>query len=83
MRTYGAPVLKRPRTYDRGDYQLTISRRIIPGNAVRNPRRGSAVAAVATLMMSGLEIPEWMRQEAAAELLALAAGHDPLWWVRQ
>lgn len=70
MHCYGAPTLKRPRLHDRGDYLLAESRRMIPGRAVREPRRGSAVSSAAILLAIGMEIPGWMAEQAAEELTA-------------
>lgn len=68
MLAYGAPVLKRPRLHDRGDYLLVESRRIIPGSAVRNPPRRSAVSAASILVALNMAIPPWMAEQCAAEL---------------
>ena len=69
MISYGAPVLRRSHQYDRGDYLLTESRRIVPGPAVRNPARGSATSAAATLVALGMEVPVFVAEAAASELL--------------
>ena len=70
MISYGAPLLKRPRLHDRGDYLLVESRRLIPGNAVRHPGRGSAVQVAARLVGCGVELPPFVRDLAACELLS-------------
>lgn len=77
MIVYGAPILKRPRLHDRGDYLLVESRRIIPGHAVRNPPRRSAVSACLLINALGLEIPQWMAEQAAEELLTGEATTAP------
>ncbi len=66
---YGAPVLQQSTVYQRGDYLLTESRRIVPGNAVRRPARGSAVSTASILVASNLEVPPFIADQAAAELL--------------
>ncbi len=73
MLSCGAPVLKRPRLHDRGDYLLEESRRIIPGGAVRSPRRGSAVSAASILLALDLDVPPFIAEQAAEELLAARA----------
>ncbi len=70
MHAYGSPQLKRPRLHDRGDYLLVESRRIVPGRAVRHPRRGSAVSAASILVALELDLPPFIAEQAAEELLA-------------
>lgn len=69
--SYGAPVLSRPCLHQRGDaYILVDSRRYISRAAVCCPRRGSAVQVAARLLARDMELPPFVRDLAACELLS-------------
>lgn len=70
MIVYGAPRLARPGLYDRGDgYLLERSRRLIPRRAVVAAPRGSAVSAASILVALDMDVPGFLADQAAEELL--------------
>ena len=71
MPNYGAPVLSRPCLHQRGDaYLLVDSRRCVSRAAVCSPPRGSAVQVAARLVARDVELPPFVRDLAACELLS-------------
>ena len=71
MISYGAPILSRPCLHQRGDgFLLLDSRRCISRAAVCSPRRGSAVQVAARLVARDVELPPFVRDLAACELLS-------------
>lgn len=71
MISYGAPVLSRPCLHQRGDaFLLLDSRRFVSRAAVCSPRRGSAVQVAARLVARDVELPPWLADTAACELLS-------------
>lgn len=71
MTASGVPVLQRPAFHQRGDaYLLLDSRRCISRAAVCCPPRGSAVQVAALLVGCGVDLPAWLADTAACELLS-------------